>query len=69
MWLQKGFSLVSGFIGLFDTARDYTLQFAITQTQSRLQQLTMTELQQSSNSLTQSLTSQPTNSTQLTDPQ
>jgi hypothetical protein len=27
VWLVKGFGLVSGFIGLFDTARDYTLQF------------------------------------------
>jgi hypothetical protein len=28
-WLLKGFGLMMGFIGLFDTARDYTLQFTI----------------------------------------
>jgi hypothetical protein len=28
-WLQMGFELMIGFTGLFDTARDYTLQFTI----------------------------------------
>jgi hypothetical protein len=30
MWLWMGFRLVIGFIELFDTARDYTLQFTVT---------------------------------------
>jgi hypothetical protein len=28
-WLQTGFGLMIGFIGLFDTARDYNLQFTV----------------------------------------
>jgi hypothetical protein len=31
-WLQTGFELMIRFIGLFDTARDYTLQFTVTHT-------------------------------------
>jgi hypothetical protein len=35
MWLclSAGFGLMTGFIELFDTARDYTLQLTITHTQ------------------------------------
>jgi hypothetical protein len=29
-WLQTAFGLVIGFIGLFDTARDYILQYTVT---------------------------------------
>jgi hypothetical protein len=34
VWLT-GFGLMTGFIGLFDTARDYTLQFLHTHTRAR----------------------------------
>jgi hypothetical protein len=30
LWLPRGFGLVTGFIELFDIARDYTFQFTIT---------------------------------------
>jgi hypothetical protein len=29
---MTGFGLMTGFVGLFDRARDYTLRFSITQT-------------------------------------
>jgi hypothetical protein len=32
VWLETGFGLIIGFIGLFDSARDYTLQFTISHT-------------------------------------
>jgi hypothetical protein len=31
-WLQTGFGLIIEFIGLFDTARNYTSQFTVTHT-------------------------------------
>jgi hypothetical protein len=34
---RRGFGLMTVFIGFFDTARDYTLQFTITQTHYRPQ--------------------------------
>jgi hypothetical protein len=32
VWLYTGFGLMIGFVGLFDTARDYSLQFTISHT-------------------------------------
>jgi hypothetical protein len=35
-WLYTGFGLMVGYIGFFDTARDYSLQFIITHTRARV---------------------------------